>query len=126
MRRLFTAILFAIVACTKETDALPVKAVCQNPLAGCEIDHEVRIRFSQLPATMQPFELEVMARDGADLHASFQMQGMEMGMNRYRLVREGGKWRARVMLPACIQGRRDWVLLLEISGKFYEIPFVAG
>ncbi|MCX7627975.1 MAG: hypothetical protein N2Z69_06125 [Methylophilaceae bacterium] len=75
---------------------------------------------------MQPFDLEVEAPEDAAVHASFRMSGMDMGPNRYRLLRENDRWRARVLLPACVQGRRDWILRLEVGNKIYEIPFMSG
>lgn len=126
MKKFFVMVLLAMVACAKAPDAAPVRVACQNPLAGCRIDQGVDIRFSNTPTTMQAFDLEVTAPEASDIHASFQMRGMGMGMNRYRLLRENNKWRARVMLPACVQGRRDWVLRLDVGGKAYEMPFVAG
>jgi hypothetical protein len=126
MSKLPLIALLVVAACAKSPDPSPQAVTCPDPLAGCRLDAGIEIRFSQTPAVMQAFELEVVAPQGAELHASFQMQGMDMGMNRYRLLQENGKWRAKVMLPACVQGRRDWILRLEVSGKTYEMPFVAG
>jgi hypothetical protein len=117
--------LFFLAACAKSPDA-PVRATCRDLLVGCRLDTGIKLRFSQRPGVMQTFDLEVEAPEMANLHAVFQMQGMEMGMNRYRLLRQNGKWYAKVMLPACVQGRRDWSLQLEVNGKIYEVPFVAG
>ena len=126
MSKLPLIAVLVLVACNKSPDAMLLAVTCRDPLAGCRLDAGIEIRFSQTPTVMQAFDLEVAAPQGADLHASFQMRGMEMGMNRYRLLQENGKWRAKVMLPACVQGRRDWILRLEVSGKTYEMPFVAG
>ena len=49
-----------------------------------------------------------------------------MGENRYRLVFENGVWKAKVLLPVCVQGRRDWLLLLDVDGQQYVVPFVSG
>lgn len=126
MSKLPLIALLVVVACAKSPDPSPQVVTCLDPLAGCRLDAGIEIRFSQTPTVMQTFDLEVVAPQGADLHASFQMRGMEMGMNRYRLLQKNGEWRAKVMLPACVQGRRDWILRLEVSGKTYEMPFVAG
>jgi hypothetical protein len=126
MSKLPLIALLVVAACAKSPEPSPQTVACLDPLAGCRLDAGIEIRFSHTPAVMQDFELEVVAPKGADLHASFQMRGMDMGMNRYRLLQENGKWRAKVMLPACVQGRRDWILRLEVSGKTYEMPFVAG
>ena len=117
-------LLLVLAACGGEPAATTVS--CADPVAGCRLKDGLELRFSHEPKMMQAFDLEVAAPADAVLHASFQMQGMEMGMNRYRLLRDGGKWHAGVMLPACVQGRSDWVLRLEVDGKSYEIPFVAG
>jgi hypothetical protein len=121
----FLLALLVLVACAKSPQP-PALVACHDPLAGCRLDREIEVRFSQTPTVMQPFDLEVTASGAVDVHASFQMQGMDMGMNRYRLLKKGGKWSARVMLPACVQGRRDWVLRLEVNVKTYEMPFAAG
>jgi len=55
---------------------------------------------------------------------SLLLRGMEMGFNRYRLLPDGpGSWQAEVLLPACIQGRKDWLMTLEVDGRRYELPF---
>lgn len=121
MKMFLTLLLLA--GCAKTPETIPVS--CNNPIGGCRLTENLELRFLQPPSVMQPFDLEVIST-GADIHASFQMRGMEMGLNRYRLLREANKWRARVMLPACVQGRHDWLLRLEVDGTTYEIPFTAG
>jgi hypothetical protein len=121
----FLPALLVLVACAKSPQS-PVLVHCHDPLAGCRLDRGVEVRFSQTPSVMQSFDLEMTASGAVDVHASFQMQGMDMGMNRYHLLKKGGKWSAKVMLPACVQGRRDWVLRLEVGAKTYEMPFAAG
>lgn len=116
-------LLLLLAGCAKAPEVVSVS--CGNPLFGCRLTENLTVRFLQPPSVMQAFDLEVTSA-GNELHASFQMQGMEMGLNRYRLLREGNKWRAKVMLPACVQGRRDWLLRLEVDGNAYEMPFVAG
>ncbi|HYG14046.1 MAG TPA: hypothetical protein VD885_07875, partial [Methylophilaceae bacterium] len=63
--------------------------------------------------------------------ASFAMQGMEMGLNRYRLLRQpDGKWAAEVTLPVCVQGRSDWLMELEViepdGAHRYQLAFRAN
>ena len=120
--RAFLALLL-LAGCMKTPEVIAVS--CGNPVTGCRLTESLELRFLQSPSVMQAFDLEVMSA-GTNLHASFQMQGMEMGLNHYRLLREGNKWRAKVMLPACIQGRHDWLLRLEVDGTTYEVPFTTG
>ncbi len=63
---------------------------------------------------MKPFGLQVEDKEASEVHATFLMQGMEMGLNRYRLLKTKlGIWHADVTLPVCVQGRSDWHVLVE-------------
>jgi hypothetical protein len=117
-------LLLLLAACGKAPELIPVS--CADPLAGCRLPDGMEVRFSRQPSVMQSFDLDMAAPADSEPYASFQMRGMEMGMNRYRLLRKDGHWHASVMLPACVQGRRDWVLQLDVGGKTYEVPFIAG
>lgn len=105
---------------------------CADPTKGCGLSmgqsDQLRIRFDHTPQTLKPFKLSVEAPQAQALHASFAMRGMEMGLNRYRLLQQApGLWTAEVTLPVCVQGRSDWTMLLELetpSGKQrYQIAF---
>lgn len=102
-----------------------VAVSCSDIVAGCALPSTgARVRFDRQPDALRRFTILVTWPDTAEVHASFQMRGMEMGFNRYRLLPDGvGRWRAEVMLPACIQGRKDWLLLLEANGNRYLLPF---
>lgn len=123
MKYQLVPICLLLAACTKEP--VTERISCPDPVAGCRIDM-MELRFSRQPSVMQTFDLDLLAPESTQPYASFQMQGMDMGPNRYRLLRESGKWHAQVMLPACVQGRRDWILALEIGDKVYEVPFTSG
>lgn len=46
----------------------------------------------------------------------FDMVGMDMGVNQYRLqVIDKGVWQAQVMLPVCVTGRRDWFATVRVT-----------
>lgn len=100
---------------------------CADPLAGCRFSHHgatVTVRFSAPPAPLKAFELGVSAPGATRVNAEFQMNGMEMGFNRYDLHRAGnGVFAADVTLPVCVSGRRDWTLYLDIDGAHYALPF---
>ena len=102
---------------------------CADPLAGCPFTHHgapARLTFSSQPAPMEAFELRVTAHGAKNVSAEFQMVGMDMGFNRYDLHRAtANDFAARVTLPACVSGRRDWILTLEVDGSRYAIPFKA-
>lgn len=99
---------------------------CDDPLAGCSFNHKgisVGVRFSVQPAPLVPFELTVRAPGATRVSAEFQMNGMEMGFNRYDLRPGAGGFASKVTLPVCVSGRRDWTLFLDIDGAHYALPF---
>jgi hypothetical protein len=99
---------------------------CADPLAGCSFNHRgttVLARFSVPPAPLAPFELSVRAPGSTRVSAEFQMNGMEMGFNRYDLRPSEGVFVSKVTLPMCVSGRRDWTLFLDVDGAHYALPF---
>jgi hypothetical protein len=100
---------------------------CADPLAGCRLIHRgtpVIVRFSAQPAPLEAFDLRIDAAGVNRISASFQMNGMDMGFNRYDLHPAGpGGFVAHVTLPVCVSGRRDWTLFLEVDGTHYALPF---
>lgn len=64
--------------------------------------------------TKFPIEVQVTGMQPQEVIAEFSMVDMDMGQNRYRLVRDpAGTWRAEVILPLCTSGRRDWVAAIS-------------
>ena len=109
----------------RPADAMAV--ACVDPLAGCSFSHRgaaASVRFSAQPAALEAFELNVRATGVSRISAEFQMVGMDMGFNRYDLrPTTDGAWAAKVTLPVCVSGRRDWILYLDLDGSRYAIPF---
>lgn len=104
-----------------------VAVACADPVAGCRFDHggaPVVLRFSAPPAPLEAFDMTLTAPGVTRAHAEFQMVGMDMGFNRYDFKTTGqNAWSARATLPLCVSGRRDWILVLELDGRRYAIPF---
>lgn len=100
---------------------------CADPLAGCILNHRgaiVTVMFSNPPTPLEAFKLKIHAPGAGKISASFQMNGMEMGFNRYDLRPEGkGAFASSVTLPVCVSGRHDWTMYLEIDGVHYTLPF---
>lgn len=100
---------------------------CADPLAGCRFSHRdamASVRFSAQPTALEAFKLNVSAAGANRISAEFQMVGMDMGFNRYDLRPSAdGAWAAKVTLPVCVSGRRDWILYLDLDGSRYAIPF---
>lgn len=96
--------------------AVPARIIpCTDIVKGCG-NQQLQIRFDRTPQVMQPFNLKAKVAAATEVHASFAMQGMEMGLNRYRLLQKpDGFWQAEVTLPVCIRGRSDWLVELEVK-----------
>jgi hypothetical protein len=111
-------------------DGAPTAAptlVCADLVAGCGIrlrGHQVDVGLDGPVKPLQPFQLRVKAEGARAVQARFSMEGMDMGFNLYTLRADAdGVFRARVTLPVCVTGRRDWILLLEIDGAPLKVPF---
>lgn len=143
MRRkliLIAAVAFLAVAAWRLQPAqkTPLTTLpCVDIVQGCGNRH-LQIHFNQIPQAMQPFRLQINTANALkvkQVHASFTMQGMDMGLNRYRLtpqtndIRDYGIWIANVTLPVCMQGRGNWVMTLEMDtamGKEqYQLTFTS-
>jgi hypothetical protein len=111
-------ILSVIGALTYLRQAPPPTVVqamsCQDIVRGCS-GAGLSVRMDRVPQIMRPFRV-VVSGEGLDaVEASFQMAGMEMGFNRYRLQpRSDGSWDAEVTLPVCVRDRKDWLMLLDV------------
>lgn len=104
-----------------------IEVPCKNMVAGCLLpDQGLRIMFDQNPQPMRPFRLKVDVLNAREVHASFTMRDMQMGLNRYRLRLEGvGVWTADITLPVCMSGRGDWIMTLDVDGRLFQLPFTS-
>ena len=106
-----------------------IQVTCDNIVAGCSLPEQgLRIVFDQRPHPMQSFRLNVEVLNAREVHASFAMRDMQMGLNRYRLLAEGAgrMWKADITLPVCASGRGDWIMTLDVDGRLYQLPFITG
>jgi hypothetical protein len=108
----------------------PAEAIavsCVDPLAGCTFIHRggpARAQFLAQPVALEAFDLRVTAANARKVSAEFQMVSMDMGFNRYDLhPGKPGEFTARITLPICVSGRRDWMLYIDIDGTRYALPF---
>ncbi len=128
---LIFSVLFALISCGKQAEPLQ-KVDCKNLIQGCDIGIG-SISFSQTPKPLKPFVITFKNTDSSTklslIKAQFDMQNMQMGFNRYQFTQEKTDvWQANVILPVCMQGRADWLMLLEMTLengqlKKLEIPF---
>lgn len=114
-------VLLLAAGCDPATPGTPV--ACADLEAGCAAGG-IRVRTDAPPSALRPFRLTVEAPAAARVSAEFAMEGMEMGLNRYRLLPAGeGRFEARVVLPVCVSGRRDWLLWVEADGRRVGFAF---
>ncbi len=96
-----------------------VNLPCPSPAVGCALQigkRALRVGLSGTLKPLKPFQVWVSAPGAGEVKASFTMVGMNMGFNHYTLRPDSaGVFRAQVTLPACISGRRDWVMTLDID-----------
>ena len=99
-----------------ETVACAVGAACALPGGG-------ELSFVSPPLEGKPFEIVLSGEVGDAPTAEFAMADMDMGFNRYRFVREDGRWVARVQLPVCVSQSRNWLMTLTLGERKLVVPF---
>jgi len=117
----------------------PVTVLAVAP--GCDVRQGCRagddsisidVQFDAAPIALHAFPLSLHVSGDEPVQSvtvSFSMQGMDMGLNRYRLIGNATRgWKADVTLPVCVSGRSDWVadfeLLTEQRQLRFRLPFV--
>lgn len=107
----------------------PVQS-CDDLQAGCTLAAQgqpMYLSANAQPSPLKPFEVRVRGLSGV-WKVRFGMVGMEMGPLAFPLAEQpDGTLSARVILPYCVQGRRDWMLWLEpASGEVVPVRFHAA
>ena len=124
-------LLLAGIYWRQNLDVIPLAVIpCVNITRGCG-NQQLQVNFDREPQVMQPFNVSVKVPQATEVYASFAMQGMEMGFNRYRLLlQQVDIWHGQITLPVCIQGRKDWNMLLEakttLGVQRYQLAFTTN
>ncbi len=120
----------AVAVLRRDDDAPPVATAtlaCADLATGCATrlrDKEVRVGLGGEVKPLKPFQVWVNAAGAGKVRARFTMVGMDMGFNLYTLLADrDGVFRARVTLPVCVSGKRDWIMTVEIDGAAVNVPF---
>lgn len=100
-----------------------------NVHQGCALSDGVTVKFSEKVLVKSPFDIEVrgVGTDVQEVWVSFSMKDMDMGFNRYQLVRQAdGSWQAKqIRLPVCVQNRHDYLADINIGGQVFQTAFTA-
>ena len=93
----------------------PVKSSCKFIVSNIAY----LLEFQSMPSALVPFVVSVKTDDVQPdaIKMSFNMDGMDMGYNSYRFVKNEFDWQANVILPVCSLGRNDWLLDVEIMNN---------
>ena len=127
---LMLCVLLTLIACSQQAAEL-LKTHCKDLTQGCDIGVGL-ISFNQTPKPLTPFVVTFKSTKldapVKRVKAQFKMQNMQMGFNEYRFIQiKPDVWQANVVLPVCMQGGADWLLMLEIhhanNVKKLKIPF---
>jgi hypothetical protein len=106
------------------TESLTADPGCDPGAQTCvaiEGGRRLALRFGSPIAPLLPFavnvNLEGIAADAVSIE--FRMEHMEMGINRFDLISDGGgAWRGQAVLPICWAGRRQWTAVIStLSGE---------
>lgn len=120
--------------------SLAVEESCQaSATSGCRGVHNdlvMTLRLPENPRALEAFHVDVFTAGAQSLaidavEVEMLMTGMDMGLNRGSLSRQGpSHWRTAITLPICTQGRSDWVAVVRAvtDGSVYEgrFPFTLG
>lgn len=128
LRTVWAIILtLVITACGDQTSAeerrrLGVAKECDAAVTSCTInDGDLLVSLTMGPGVipLQPFPvtLAIIGKTAVvdSVVVDFQMQGMAMGTNRYRLQQEENRWQGTVILPVCTASRTDWQAIVEFT-----------
>jgi len=118
------------------TEVQPL-ADCQVKGEGCDVAIEglgtFRISMPKTVVPLEKFAFRVtpqgeVARSVGAVRVDFEMVGMDMGINAYRLERlADGDYRADIILPVCTSERTDWLANVTIHSTegayLVRLPF---
>lgn len=97
---------------------------------GCLLPNGAVLSFKGTVSPKVPFEIVLDHVTGAsEAFISFEMVDMDMGFNRYKLTLnplKNSQMKAdKVRLPVCVSQRKDYLAILNLDGKRYQIAFKA-
>lgn len=128
---LFAALKAAMILIWQQQQSgethVPAAAECR-PAApqGCTLAPNHTVYLQGVGGHKTPFAAAAeVPPEVQSVSVSFEMDGMDMGFNRYGLTRiAGSRWRAdNIYLPLCSAERHDWIAVWHIDGQRYRTPF---
>ncbi len=114
---------------SRQPEITPVRESACNVRTGCKLPNGAEVKFSSRVAANEPFDITLrnVPPQTAEVFVSFSMRDMDMGFNRYKLLRQAdGSWAAlQIRLPVCVQNRHDYLADIHIGGEVFQVGFTA-
>ena len=142
-RKFYTSLLALTLLACQPAEQIPLAVIlelhlpCNIATDGCTAGNDnvqLSVKFDQDFGALKPFTLQLQLDQNTpvkvdEINLIFSMNGMNMGLNKYRLIQKNDAlWVATVTLPICTSGRSDWIADFEIQSinqKWKaQIPFV--
>ena len=100
---------------------------CDASVQSCLLTHEevqLRLELDKNIRSMQPFQLQLhiagVQQPVESVNVEFFMEGMDMGLNRYQLLRNENGWRGEITLPVCLSGTGFWRAVVDVNAQQYR------
>lgn len=131
---LIPLLLSTLSACSNSDIVIELGSAnaCDVAVTSCSVSSEGYTLTLQLGPDVKPLrpfttQLKVKGANGGEqgVVVDFQMVGMDMGLNRYRLRRRSDSWVGNTTLPVCTASRTDWNAVVEFidAEKRYVASF---
>lgn len=128
---LLALVFLPLTACNSSHNSLEKKVVdlgsaegCDSSVQSCLLAREgikLQLELEKNLRTLQPFHLQLhiegIEQPVEEVTVEFFMEGMEMGLNRYRLLYVENVWQGEITLPVCVAGRSDWRALVVVNSQ---------
>jgi len=109
---------------------IPSVPECDVSITTCQAvlgEYSLSFRINSVVRPLNPFSVSLEAEGWQPEQAAvyFSMQGMEMGLNRFKLKQVADVWQGQAMLPVCTDQRSDWLATVFVShnGQRYRSVF---
>ncbi|ULJ68986.1 hypothetical protein MIS45_09530 [Wielerella bovis] len=100
---------------------------CQVTQQGCPFLGNAIFRLHGVGGHKTPFRIQAdnVPASVKQISASFSMKDMDMGFNRFDLVKQAdGSWHTdNVYLPFCTAARHDWLVEWTVDGQRFQAAF---
>ena len=130
LRRVMVLLMLALLtACEPSLKTVEKTVVELGSADGCDATGqpctvsrdgiELRLELEKDLRPLQPFQLQLHiaglpAQEIHEVVVDFFMDGMDMGINHYRLLPGTDGWQGVITLPICVPGRREWRAEVEV------------